>query len=143
MVAPKKVITELTHTGFLIRDRGQILMFKNSTDQWWAGLWDLPRVDVTNLASFQKKSVLRGDVAAADADWLAAQLNNQYGVECSIDQHHHTIKHAVTRYRITLHTFNANIVSRPKRNPNLAWHRPASALDLPLTAPAKKILTSL
>jgi A/G-specific adenine glycosylase len=143
MIAPKKVITELTHAAFMIRDRGQILMFKNTADQWWTGLWDLPRVDVTNISSFQKKLSSKVPIAPADLDWLAAQLNKQYGVDCTVDQHHRTIKHAVTRYRITLHTLTANIGSRPKRNPNLAWHRPASALELPLTAPAKKILSSL
>jgi A/G-specific adenine glycosylase len=145
LIAPKKVITELTHVAILIRDRGQILMSQNTADQWWTGLWDLPRVDATHLASFRKKSVPKGalDAQAQDLEWLSAELNKRYGIDCQVDQHYRTFKHAVTRYRITLHTFTASIAARPRRTPNLAWHRPATVLALPLTAPAKKILASL
>lgn len=143
VLAPKKVITELTHVAILIRDRGQILMSRNTADQWWAGLWDLPRVDASQLVSFQKKSVSKGSLNAEDLEWLSTELNKRYGVDCQVVQHHRTFKHAVTRYRITLHTFTANVATRPKRTPDLAWHCPAAALELPLTAPAKKILASL
>ena len=142
-VAPKKVITELTHVALLVRHRGLLLMLKNTADQWWTGLWDLPRVDVTHRATFRKKTVTAGSLLPVNLDWLATQFNEQYGMDCIVDQHHRTFKHPVTRYRITLHTFTATMGSRPKRHPNLAWHRLGAALELPLTAPAKKILSSL
>ncbi len=143
MVAPKKVITELTHIAFLIRDGTQLLMVRNTADQWWTGLWDLPRINVTHLAAFQKKKETSHSLSPVDLAWLATQLTDQYGIECTVVEHHHTFKHAVTRYRITLHTYTANIHSRPKRHPNIEWHRLAPALELPLTAPAKKILSRL
>jgi A/G-specific adenine glycosylase len=143
MAAPKKVITELTHVAFVIRDRGQLLMLKNTADQWWTGLWDFPRVDITYAAKFRNKSLSVNSPSSDDLDWLASELHKQNGIDCTVDQHGCTFKHPVTRYRITLHTFTASVLSRPSRNPNLAWHRPPSALKLPLTAPAKKILKGL
>lgn len=143
IVAPKKGVTELTHIAVLIRNRGQLLMVKNTADQWWTGLWDLPRVDVTDVAAFHRKTIAAEHLSVSDLDWLSTMIHRKYAIDCTIDQHHRTFKHAVTRYRITLHTFEAKVNSRPKQDPNLAWHRTVSALELPLTAPAKKILASI
>lgn len=143
VVAPKKVITELTHVALLIRNRGQLLMLKNNDDKWWAGLWDLPRVDATELAKLRSHTPSSTSFSTAELSWIANQFSQQHELECTVGEHHRTFKHAVTRYRITLHTFAASMESRLKANSNFAWHRPASALELPLTAPAKKILSSV
>ncbi len=138
--APKKVVTELTHVAFLVRDRGQLLLRKNSADQWWTGLWDFPRVDVSHATTFCKMALSPSSLEKAELDWLSGQLLQEHEIDCTVDQHLCTFTHTVTRYRISLHTFTAKVNSRPKRARNFAWHRTASALNLPLTAPAKKIL---
>lgn len=135
MAAPKKVISELTHVAFVVQDRGQLLLLKNTADQWWTGLWDFPRVDITHATSFSHKVQ-----PPTDLDWLASELHKQHGIDCTVDHLHRTFKHAVTRYRITLHSFTARISTRPKLSQHLKWHSPPSAMKLPLTAPAKKIL---
>ena len=112
-------------------------MLQNTEDQWWTGLWDFPRVDVSQSAKFGNKTLSSTLLSPLDLEWLASQVRQQYGIDCSVAQHHQTFKHTVTRYRITLHIFNARI---SKRNPALVWHPLLSAFNLPLTAPARKIL---
>ncbi len=140
VIAPKKTVSELTHVAFAIRQRDQLLMIQNAADQWWTGLWDFPRVDVSHNAKFHNKALATQSFSPSDFEWLASQLHQQHGIDCEVAGHHHTFKHTVTRYRITLHTFNASSGKRNPRNPAHAWHPLPSALDLPLTAPAKKIL---
>jgi A/G-specific adenine glycosylase len=139
-VAPKKTVTELTHVAFIIRHCDQLLMVQNPADQWWTGLWDFPRVDVSHSTNFRNKTMAVSLLSSLDLEWLASQMHQQHGIDCNVGGHHGTFKHTVTRYRITLHTFNASIGKRSKRNSAHAWHPLPSALDLPLTAPARKIL---
>ncbi len=143
MMPPKKAITELTHVAVLVRSCDKLLMSQNPKDQWWTGLWDFPRIDVTQVAGFQGNSNAPPSISTTDLDWLSKQLHQQYAIDCTVDAHVCTFKHAVTRYRITLHAFTARIGVRPGRSSVLAWHDLEAALELPLTAPAKKILKGL
>ena len=164
LAPPKKVITELTHIALVIRkpsDPDQVLMRLNSKDEWWHGLWDLPRIDVTHSQVFQSAATLRrrdssssssssfsssssiASLTPTDLDWLAAQFHAQHTLNCTIDSYQSSWKHAVTRYRIALHAFAATLAPRLRLQPPLAWHSISAALDLPLTAPAKRLLSSL
>jgi len=60
-----------------------------------------------------------------------------------VGDHHGSWKRAVTPYRIALHAFAATLAPPTPIRPPFAWHSIAEALDLPLTAPAKRLLRSL
>lgn len=144
VAAAKKVITDLTHAAIIVRNsKNEVLMRQNAANEWWHGLWDLPRVDVSHAASFHKRVLVAGDLPAAELEWLAAAFDGQHGVNCTVVGHHSSLKHAVTRYRIALHAFSATIKPRSRIGVTFSWHSIAQALDLPLTAPAKRILKSL
>jgi len=152
IAAPKKVITDLTHIALLIRkpsDENLVLMRQNAEDEWWHGLWDLPRVDVSHSAEFHAAAFVSSGAApgkpipALEFDWLAGAFHAEHALNCAVGDYHGSWKHAVTRYRIALHAFAATLAPRTRIRPPFAWHSIAEALDLPLTAPAKRLLRSL
>ncbi len=171
IAAPKKVITELTHVAIVVRDvRGsdRFLMRQNSEDQWWHGLWDFPRLDVSHLAAFSRgriapqprgaskkkatqkqpdssKPLANFGFAPDELDWLAAELHSQHKINCTLTGYHSSWKHAVTRYRISLHAFTATTTASDPRKlpPSNAWHSISQAQEQPHSAPAKRLLTAL
>lgn len=66
----------------------------------WAGLWDFPR------STEQTQSVEEA------ADWLSREV----GVAVSPGRRMTTIKHAVTKYRISLHVHEANLTCNASSN---------------------------
>lgn len=144
VAAPKKVITDLTHVALLITNsRGEILMRQNSPNEWWHGLWDLPRVDVSHAPSFHQQDLASIAFPDVELDWLATAFHQEHELTATVTSHRASLKHAVTRYRIALHTFAATLAPRTRITPPFAWQSLPLALNLPLTAPAKRILKSL
>ncbi len=96
-----KQYTELCEAALVIRDnKGRILMRRCAADERWAGLWDFPRFDVTecNAPSAEPKSVEN-------------QFRERFGKSVLVGSKVHELKHAVTRYRITLRCYEAEIDS--------------------------------
>ncbi len=95
----------------------------------WAGLWDFPR---TTEVSF--------DSAAA----AAKQLSDELGVRISPGMRLATLKHAVTKYRISLHVHVADL-DDPKRSPPRPWRYVAvSDMEkLPMSVTGRRIASML
>ena len=143
-----------------MRSEGQLLLRRNARGEWWEGLWDLPRVDLSVHESLT--------LALADLDpqqgrgvkskQLAPQLlikaltpqlrssataafKQRYAVPISPERYLFKLKHAVTRYRITLYCFSAP--EPPGQSLPADWqYYPPDALP-PLTAPTSKVLERL
>jgi A/G-specific adenine glycosylase len=169
-VAVKAASTPLHHATLLVEHQGRWLVRLNGTGQWWTGLWDFPRFDLTEhgwldtIASQRSVSRSQRSVDAArknvnpsqgSAAWewserhwarITASCQQQLGLAPGEFVHAYRHKHAVTRYRITLDCFHATLSgsrrSWPKAEP-WQWHTLAELHGLPLTAPAKKILRQL
>ena len=89
---PKKKIEfiPVTEIALVVRRKNQVLMRLCGKDERWAGLWDFPRFG------------LPGESQAADLARVEGQLCEAAGIEADLKQHLTTIKHGVTKYRITL-----------------------------------------
>ena len=91
----------------------------------WAGLWDYPRTSEPSLDSVETAATILGDV-------IGRKLSPGVRLE--------TIRHAVTRYRITLHVHAANI-AHPRRKLPPPWRfislRELS--ELPMSVTGRKI----
>lgn len=89
---PKKKIEFIlvTEIALVVRRKNQVLMRLCGEDERWAGLWDFPRFG------------LPGKNEAADLSQVEAQLREAAGIEADLKQQLTTIKHGVTKYRITL-----------------------------------------
>jgi A/G-specific adenine glycosylase len=125
-VPPRKTKYEdLAEVAVVVRRRGEVLLRKCRSGERWAGLWDFPRFTAN------------GDVA----DSIAALA----GVRIARPRHIATLKHGVTRFRITLDVYVAQHV-RPaatrRNSPALAdvqWISPRRLAELPLSVTGRKI----
>lgn len=99
--------------------------------QRWAGLWDVPRWT-------------EGDAhSAAEA---AGHLSRQLGLTIQPGQPLVTLKHAVTKYRITLDVHHAAAVAQPQidlPSDDYGWFTPAQLAKLPLSVTGRKIANLL
>jgi A/G-specific adenine glycosylase len=124
--------TAVREAAVVVRRRGKVLVRQCGPDERWSGLWDFPRFRVSAAKGAKFR---RG---------LMEKLVEQTGVEASFGEKLTTIKHGVTRYRITLDCFEAVYVGRAKNGASvgpLKWVRPRELGDLPLSVTGRKIAT--
>ena len=126
---PKKVLYELvTEIAVVVRRGGKMLVRQYMPGERWAGLWDFPR-----FASVRRKPRPE-DVAAGVAGLI--------GAEIAAAEKFATIKHGVTRFRITLHCYAANYAGRASPHASTSrqrWCTLDELAQLPLTMTARKI----
>ena len=132
-----KEYTELREAALVIRDsQGRILMRRCAPDERWAGLWDFPRFDVTECKT-----------SAAESKNVAAQFLVRYGKSVFVGKKIHELRHAVTRYRITLKSYEAELDSsipgKWKSNLETLWVNPSKPLALALSSSGKRLWTWL
>lgn len=99
--APKKpkIYTDLQEAAIVIRDKqGRYLMRRCTAEERWAGLWDFPRFDVTGVST-----------ELAIKKRLMSKFQERFGKSVLIGNALHRLKHAVTRYRITLQSFEGEL----------------------------------
>jgi A/G-specific adenine glycosylase len=84
---------DVTEIAVIVHDRGRVLLRQCQPGERWAGLWDFPRF------------------AASGPDTLAEQIalrtRELTGIQVAAGQQLATLKHGVTRFRITLHCYAA------------------------------------
>ena len=133
--SPKKpkVYTDLVETALIIRDpSGRLLMRRCSASERWAGLWDFLRFDTTNCRT---QEALRKRIAEL--------FQARFGCGIHLGEQVHQLKHAVTRYRITLNCFEAELdesqgeFSAPEIE--TLWVSPLQMTGLALNSSAKRL----
>jgi len=128
--ARKTKYTDLYEAAVVVRKNGRVLLRQCAEGERWAGLWDFPRFELEN------ENPLRVD------DELAHKVRALTGVAVLPGSLLQTIKHSVTRYRITLACYEARYQSgrvRSSRRRVVRWVRPAELADLPLCTTGRKL----
>ncbi len=98
----KPATQALTHVGLLIRDdQDRVLLRCNPSGQWWEGLWDLPWIE------WSQSEDMTGNRASLES--ARTLFADQLGLSCEIVQPLQTVRHAVTRYRIHYHCWEAEL----------------------------------
>ena len=99
-ISPRVKSTPLTEIAVVVRHRRRVLLRECQTGERWAGLWDFPRFAAS---TDQSLADLNEHICARTRELTGAciQLGSQFA----------TLKHGVTRYRITLHCFAAKLGS--------------------------------
>ncbi len=127
---PKPRVEHVREAAVVVRRRRSVLLMKRGDGERWAGLWDFPRFQVS---------------ADADAE-LSGQLTQGVYALTGIHVEHQrklgTIKHGVTRFRITLECHEARCLSRGRTNGHadeLRWVKPAELTQFPLSVPARRL----
>jgi len=133
--APKKAkqFTDLREAALIVRDaKERVLMRRCGQDERWAGLWDFPRFDVTECTS---------NIAVRKK--LASQFRTRFGRGVLIGNELHQLKHAVTRYRITLDSFEAQMdpesTGKWSTEVETVWAEQKRMEDLALSSSGKKL----
>jgi len=114
----------------VVRKKEKVLLRQCAEGERWAGLWDFPRFEIES----------EGPLFVRDE--LIAKVQQQTGIEIEPGGLLKTIKHGVTRYRITLDCYEAAFasgrVSSTKAEP-VRWIPMRELVDLPLSSTGRKI----
>jgi A/G-specific adenine glycosylase len=114
----------------VVRRRKQVLLMRRGEGGRWAGLWDFPRF------------ALADDGGNGSDEELAEKLKALTGVVARPQQLLTTLKHGVTRFRITLDCHLADYVSASRRAPaeaELRWVLPSDFESYPLSVTGRKL----
>jgi A/G-specific adenine glycosylase len=129
VVKPKEKPTQLIHALVVVRRSNKVLLRQAEAGQWWEGLWEFPRLDLTTLSTSVK--------LPPKDEVVMATLSSEFGLEVEGLEFETAFTHAVTRYKIRANCYTAAPEKGWRSKPPFAWH-PTD--DLPaLSAPAKKL----
>jgi len=130
LAARRTKYINLNEAAVAVRKNGRVLLRQCAQGERWAGLWDFPR--------FKLES--EGPLFVRDE--LVAKVRDQTGIAIEPGPLLKTIKHGVTRYRITLDCYEARYLSGRVRSTNdhtVRWVRRSELVDLPLSTTGRKL----
>jgi A/G-specific adenine glycosylase len=126
----RKKYEEVREAAVVLRRRGKVLLRQCQSGERWAGLWDFPRVAVPAADGHSRQSQIE------------ARVQQQIGHAIQLGRLLTTLKHGVTRFRITLDCYDAACVARGARRrmrDNVRWIAPAELPELPLSTTGRKL----
>ena len=129
--APRKQpqMVDVHEAAVAIQRGKRILLWKRPAGERWAGLWDFPRFE------------LAGDDADAHRQQLRENVQRALGLHIDTPAHFVTLKHGVTRFRITLDCFVAACLpgGRTKSTVEVRWLRSSEIEQYPLSTTGRKL----
>lgn len=127
------------HDALVIIWRGdRVLLRKCEEGEHWTGLWDFPRV---TLAAAGPKADQAGQGSAGQVEQL---LRREFGLNVSTEPADKRLKHAVTKYRITLDCYWGQLLrGLPKGEPKFVWMEVEQLDELALNGTGRKVATWL
>jgi len=154
---PKKKTapTPVTHLCVAVRQGDRYLLQQYQAGERWAGLWDFPRwesktFNANRLPSKSKPTANDGLFATNalhDQEFAQAaeEFGEQFGGRIQIERHVTTIRHAVTRYAITLVCFEATtpVAKLDENGRPQQWVEADQLTDIPFSTTGRKLATLL
>ena len=122
--------TDLREAALVVRRSGKVLIRQCGPEERWTGLWDFPRFGVES----------EGPLFAARE--LESKLTEVTGIRASLGPLLKTIKHGVTRYRITLDCYEAKHQGgrlKSSKDSPAVWLAPSDLAEYPLSTTGRKI----
>jgi A/G-specific adenine glycosylase len=127
----KPTVEKVREAAVIVVDRGKVLLRKCGDGERWAGLWDFPRF-----------------AASKGTNQIAHATRELTGIRVTEVQHFTTLRHGVTRFRITLDCYLAKCADTmaPKKNGRhaggdaiLRWIKLDALADYPLSSTGRKL----
>ena len=127
--AAKPKIEHVREASVVIWRGDKVFLVQRAAGERWAGLWDFPRFA---LCADEESEVHRELIDAVD---------RLYGVRIEPRRLLTTLRHSVTRFRITLLCYEVDLTSANTKNSQAdeRWVRPAALADYPLSMTGRKI----
>lgn len=126
----KKVLYEdRQEAAVVVWRRGKVLLRRCGPDERWAGLWDFPRFEmIANHVVDQQSEIRR-------------KIRELTGIDIQPAIHVKTIKHGVTRYRITLECYTTSCAKSvdSRRRDGQKWIAWSDLDSYPLSVTGRKI----
>ena len=121
---------ELREAAVVVRRRGRVLLLRRGEDERWAGLWDFPRFSI-DLPERRP-----------EGDELVQRVLKLTGVRIDRPRLLTTLRHGVTRFRITLDCYEARGLAAPRngqRTREARWVSAVELTDYPLNSTGRKL----
>ena len=128
--AKKVAYEDIREAVVIVQRRNKYLVRLCGPGERWTGLWDFPRFQIDS---------------DHPEEAIARELNELTGLTATLRDSNKTIKHAVTRFRITLNCFIADDI-RGRLKPSgqsLKWTTVAELNELPMSVTGRKIANLL
>ena len=127
----KTVYTNLHEVAVVVQKHGRVLVRQCSPGERWAGLWDFPRFGIESEGPlFSQKEI-------------ESKLIEQTGIGATLGPLLKTLKHGVTRYRITLDCYQADYQQGRLQSSQTKWVSLVELADYPLSTTGRKIAALL
>ena len=126
----KLKFVDVHEAAVVVRKQSRILIRQCAAGERWAGLWDFPRFAIENSGPLFVQ------------DELAEKVCRQTGIQVKGASHLQTLKHGVTRYRITLDCYQAEYVAGRIHNTaeqKVRWIATRELAELPLSTTGRKL----
>ncbi len=123
----KVAYVAITEAAVVVRSSRGILIRQCQPGERWAGLWDFPRVAVTKSRLVTRR------------EEITSAVRDLTGQDISLGQEFFTLKHGVTRYRITLLCFDAAAAATKCGSKDQKWVSTSELLATPLSVTGRKI----
>lgn len=118
-------ITDITEASIAIRKGGAYLIRRRTAGERWAGLWDFVRFELP---------IGKDGVPA-----IVEAVHERTGLKIDLGAQLAELKHGVTRYRITLKCFVADVAAGTlRKDEEWQWVKPAKFADFPLSVTGRK-----
>src|SRR5262249_12857140 len=118
-------------TAVIVWRRGRVLLVQRPAAGRWAGMWEFPHT---------------AWAAREGPEEAAERLFGELGVRADLGPELLTIKHAVTRFRVTVVCFEARFRGGQFRSafyPQADWVRPEDLAAYPMSVPQRKLAQTL
>lgn len=126
----QKKYIDIREAAVVVLRNGRVLIRQCAANERWAGLWDFPRFEVES----------EGPLFAAQE--IVDKVHRQTGITCGAPSLLKTIRHGVTRYRITLDCYYSTPTSgriHRAQSGAVRWLRLADLPKLPLSTTGRRI----
>ena len=127
----KPQIEAVREVAVVVRKKDEVLLVQRPAEGRWAEMWEFPRVP------------LRGGQTHETA---AESLLGEIGIAATLGETIRTIRHGVTRFRITLTCLAAEYRSgrfRAGVYPRGVWLKPQRLVEYPVSTPQRKLANVL
>lgn len=145
----KPTIEQRHEIALILRRRGRLLLVQYPEGVRWAGLWDFVRGPMPGTRGKRKSKQPTKELSTESISHIA----EQFGCSTGAARHLTTIRHSVTRFRITLDAYEAECTNTSGNSSNgshhekhlakTKWFRLEEMHELPLNVTGRKLMRLL